>query len=126
VNVRLRQQVRAHTQHRFGRVAETRSDDMHRDTVRERQCRVRVSQDVQRSGRQPGRLAMAQERLAQPLRVDRAAELVTEDEVTVGLVEDALQLVRLYAERESPKFEREAPHCSRGLRGVTPQVASSG
>jgi hypothetical protein len=44
-----------------------------------------VPEDVQRPGRQPRRLAVGQERLGEPARVDRAAEFVGEDEIAVDV-----------------------------------------
>ena len=58
-DVRVRQQMRVRRQDRFGPVAESGRDDVKRDTVGQRERRVCVAQDVQRSRQDAGRLAVA-------------------------------------------------------------------
>jgi hypothetical protein len=98
LDVRVREQVRICPQDRLGPVAEPSCDDVKRDAVGQRERRVRVPEDVQCPRRDPGRFAVAPEPFGQPLRMDRAAGLVAEDEVLVdvGLAgERALEQLRL-------------------------------
>ena len=64
-------------------IPEPSRDDMQRDAGGQRQgCRA-VSEDVQRPGRNPGRLAVLLEPLREVLRLNRATELIGKHEVLV-------------------------------------------
>jgi hypothetical protein len=57
-------------------VTEPGRDDVDRDAGRQRQRRGPVAQDVERPGRNAGVLAVALEPVREPVRVDRATELI--------------------------------------------------
>jgi hypothetical protein len=112
--VGLRQQVRVAAQQRFRPVAEPGCDDVQRDAVRQGECRVRVSENVQPSRRDLGRVPVAQERFDQPLRVDRVADLVAEEGVPVD--------VRVAGERA--RSSSCASRCSASASSVTASSAT--
>ena len=75
--------MRVGREHGLRVVAKPSGDDVHGDAVGQRQGRGRVAQDVKRSRLDPGCLAVAPEPFGEPLGMDRAAELVRENEVPV-------------------------------------------
>jgi hypothetical protein len=77
--------VRIGSEHRLGRVSESRSDDVDGDAAGQRQGRRCMSEDVKAPSGDPGGLAVAPEPLGEPLRVNRAAELVGKDEILVDV-----------------------------------------
>jgi hypothetical protein len=81
LDVRLRQQMRVRPKDGFGPVAEPGGDHVEWDAVRESERCVGVPQDVQRPGRDAGRLAVAPEPLGEALRMDRPAERIGKDHV---------------------------------------------
>ena len=85
-------------QDRLRPIAKPGRDDVKRDSVRQRERRVRVPEDVKRPGQDAGRLALPPEPFGQSLRMDRAAERVAEHEVLVDVRlpgEGALEQLRL-------------------------------
>lgn len=77
--------MRVDVEHRLRVVAEPCGNDVHRDALGQRQRRCGVAQDVKRPGRDSGGLALPAEPLGQPLRMDRGAERVGEDEILVDV-----------------------------------------
>ena len=78
LSVRRGQQVRVGVEHRGGIVAQAGGRDVARNPAREQVRRVGVAQGVQRPGGETGRLPLLAEPRGEPLRVDRAAELVAD------------------------------------------------
>jgi len=96
--------MRIGRQHRLRVVAEPGGDDMHRHAGRERQRRGGVPENVQAAARQPSGRPVLCEPFGEPLRMDRAAERVSEDEVSVH--------VRGAGERVARITRRASEHCA--------------
>jgi hypothetical protein len=66
-------------------IAKPRGNDVDGNPLGERECRRGVPEHVQRSSRETGRLAQPCECFSKALRMDRPAQDVSEDEVTVDV-----------------------------------------